>query len=580
MSPCRERCLHLVRRAGSFIPITLEQLARERGTLLSDSSKPCKGASFHSPLPSTPTNDTYLAHDARRSLSPRDDTGQCIINFLGADINTASFAMYTFSISVLVQALLIISMSGAADHGRYRKSLLLVFAFTGASATMLFIAVVPKIFAFGALLAIISNTCFGASFVLLNSFLPILVRLHPSIQTMVYENTSSISGESRQSAGPDEDLDALEREEPTDALLHFASVDGTAPVPTSALSASPALQLSTKISSYGIGIGYLAAVIVQTLGIIIVIVVQLKTTSTTLTLRIVLFFIGLWWFVFTIPAALWLRPRPGPPLSSANKSKNRRSWIGYIAYAWRSLGKTILRARHLKDVLLFLGAWFLLSDSIATVSGTAVLFAKTDLEMAPPALALISLIGTLAGVVGAFTWSKLSSLLNLRPSQTIIACICLFEIIPIYGLLGYIPAIQRLGVFGLQQPWEMYPLGAIYGFVLGGLSSYCRSLFGELIPPGSEAAFYALYAITDKGSSVFGPAIVGAITDRYCEIRPAFVFLAVLIFVPLPLMLLVDVDRGKRDGAAMAAELEGKKALDAHTASADGSIRVTDDEDE
>ena len=66
----------------------------------------------------------------------------------------------------------------------------------------------------------------------------------------------------------------------------------------------------------------------------------------------------------------------------------------------------------------------------------------------------------------------------------------------------------------------MYPLGAVYGFVLGGLSSYCRALFGELIPPGYEAAFYALYAITDKGSSVFGPAIVGAITDAYGEIRP------------------------------------------------------------
>ena len=105
----------------------------------------------------------------------------------------------------------------------------------------------------------------------------------------------------------------------------------------------------------------------------------------------------------------------------------------------------------------------------------------------------------------------------------------------------------------------MYPLGAVYGFVLGGLSSYCRSLFGELIPPGSEAAFYALYAITDKGSSIFGPAIVGVITDRYGEIRPAFVFLAVLIFIPLPLMMLVDVDRGKRDGARMAKELEGKK---------------------
>lgn len=124
----------------------------------------------------------------------------------------------------------------------------------------------------------------------------------------------------------------------------------------------------------------------------------------------------------------------------------------------------------------------------------------------------------------------------------------------------------------------MYPLGAIYGLVLGGLSSHCRSLFGELIPPGSEAAFYALYAITDKGSSVFGPAIVGAITDRYGEIRPAFVFLAVLIFIPLPLMLLVDVDRGKRDGAEMAKELEEKNAVP--PSSSDETIRLVDEEEE
>jgi UMF1 family MFS transporter len=105
----------------------------------------------------------------------------------------------------------------------------------------------------------------------------------------------------------------------------------------------------------------------------------------------------------------------------------------------------------------------------------------------------------------------------------------------------------------------MYPLGVIYGFVLGGLSSYCRAFFGELIPPGFEASFYALYAITDKGSSVLGPAVVGAITDRYGEIRPAFVFLAVLIFLPLPLLLLVDVERGKEAARVMSAELEGKK---------------------
>lgn len=488
--------------------------------------------------------------------------------------------MYTFSLSVFLQALVIISMSGAADHGNYRKTLLLSFAFTGALATMLFLLIVPKVYLLGAVLAIISNTCFGASFVLLNSFLPLLVRNHPSTQESpinAYEQAPSPSPEDEQ-ADNHSVADSSEHvvDDPAASLLASSQAGRSMTGSKESAPVSPALQLSTGISASGIGIGYMAAVVVQTLAIGIIVL----TGSTTFSLRLVLFVVGLWWLLFTIPAALWLRPRPGPPIPFASNGTQKRSWLGYIAYAWRSLGKTILRARHLKDVILFLAAWFLLSDGIATVSGTAVLFAKTQLQMKPAALAFINVIVTLCGVLGAFTWSGLSRWFKLRPSQTIFACICLFEVIPIYGLLGYLPAIKRLGVFGLQQPWEMYPIGAIYGFILGGLSSYCRSLFGELIPPGSEAAFYALYAITDKGSSIFGPAIVGAITDRYGEIRPAFAFLAVLIFVPLPLMALVDVDRGKRDGAQMAKELEGKKNAGTYDTSHEGRILLNDEEAE
>jgi UMF1 family MFS transporter len=129
----------------------------------------------------------------------------------------------------------------------------------------------------------------------------------------------------------------------------------------------------------------------------------------------------------------------------------------------------------------------------------------------------------------------------------------------------------------------MYVLGAVYGFVLGGLSSYCRALFGELIPPGSEAAFYALYAITDKGSSVFGPAIVGAIVDRTGEIRPAFWFLAMLVGLPAPLIWFVDVDRGKVEGAKLAEVIEGFKSREDSlgTGSEDQALLAggSDDED-
>ena len=82
--------------------------------------------------------------------------------------------MYTFSVSVLLQALLVVSISSAADHGNYRKKLLLAFAWLGSACVMCYIFVSKSTYVLGALLAIVSNTSFGASFVLLNSFLPLL----------------------------------------------------------------------------------------------------------------------------------------------------------------------------------------------------------------------------------------------------------------------------------------------------------------------------------------------------------------------------------------------------------------------
>ncbi|KAF2663567.1 MFS general substrate transporter [Microthyrium microscopicum] len=517
---------------GSFIPITLEQLARERGVLSTDHTTPCVTGLEPSP------------HGKKPIEAP-----QCILHILGTEINTASFAMYTFSISVLLQSLLIISMSGAADHGTHRKTLLLTFAWTGAIATMLFLPLNPDMLLVASLMAIIANTCYGASSVLLNSFLPVLVRNHPQVlaEKEFFHNEVTTEDNTPETNTPD-----------GTSLVETSLADATTPLLPSGASTPPneqqsiELSISTKVSSYGIGIGYIAALLLQTGSIIVI-----KTTGSSLfSLRLVLFIIGLWWAAFTFPSALWLRPRPGPPMHLPPSAGTGRTLLAYAVYSWKSLARSIMRARKLKDVLIFLAAWLLLSDAIATVSGTAVLFAKTSLQMRPAALALINVIVTISGIVGAFTWRRLSHIMGLKPHQTVLTCIVLFEAVPLYGLMGYLPIVKRWGVGGLQQGWEMYPVGAVYGFVLGGLSSFCRSLFGELVPPGFEAAFYALYAITDKGSSIFGPAIVGLITDATGHIRPAFFFLAALIAAPFPLLMMVDVERGKRDGIALAKELE------------------------
>ncbi|CAE6429760.1 unnamed protein product [Rhizoctonia solani] len=517
---------YVVVAIATFIPLTLEALARENGHLLGQPDVPCTPKSLPVPLPSEPGPPHTLPKTPAAFFQP--DPNQCIIHLFGIRMASSSFAMYTFSISVLLQSLVIVSMSGAADHGSYRKKLLLFFAVLGSVSTMLFIVVKPGAYPLAALWTILSNVSFGASFVLLNAFLPVLVRNHPTVQSQL--KSSVLDAEPDSESAPTE----------TTALLSTST-------PPPSVTAT-ALGLSTKISSTGVAIGYLAGAFIQFLAIFII---RAFSSSPIFGLETILFVVGAWWAGFSIFVALWMRPRPGPPLprSDAKPGEQVDEHIGWeaVGYAWKKLWRTIRLAGQLKDVMLFLAAWFCMSDGIATVTSTAVLFAKTELHMEPASLAFMSVIGMACGITGALMWPVISRLswLNLTPPRTVLLCVSLMACVPAYGLLGFLPIVKRMGWGGLTHKAEMYGVGAVYGFAMSGVSAYARSVFGELIPPGSESALFALYAITDKGSSIFGPAIAGFITDKTGNIRYAFWFLLVLLLIPLPLLAMIDVQRGQ-----------------------------------
>lgn len=443
---------------------------------------------------------------------------------------------------------------------RNRKMLLLSFGFIGSATSMLFVFIAPSVFILGSILVVIGVTCLGSSFVVLNSFLPVLVANDPSIQTPDH-------GEELSDLHQDDEAGEWNSWDESDSLDGMQTNGFPARSPGDGLkskntqSSSPELQLSTKISSKGVGLGYCAAVFVQILSIIMLITLNktsLAKASGTIPLRFVLLLVGIWWCAFTLVTRRWLRDRPGPPLetSSTQKIARWRVWLRLVGFAWKSLWKTVKLAVRLREVLIFLVAWFLLSDAMATVSGTAILFARTELQMSTTAIGCLSITVTLSGMAGAFLWPHVSRRLGLQSNHTIIVCIALFEIIPLYGMLAYIPFVKKWGVIGLQQPWEIFPLGIIHGIVSGGLASYCRSFFGLLIPPGSEAAFYALYAATDKGSSFIGPAVVGVLVDATGSVRSGFFFIAVLIVLPIPLVWMVNADKGRREALTMADSLE------------------------
>ena len=70
-----------------------------------------------------------------------------------------------------------------------------------------------------------------------------------------------------------------------------------------------------------------------------------------------------------------------------------------------------------------------------------------------------------------------------------------------------------------------------------------------------EAAFYALYAATDKGSSFIGPAIVGVLIDATGQVRSGFFFIAVLIVLPIPLVWMVNAEKGRKEALKISEDM-------------------------
>ena len=136
-----------------FVPVCLEQFARDNGKSISDHSKPCISA--------------------------------CEAFVLFGWVNTASFSLFTFSTSVAILAILLVSIGNYADSLTNRRRLLLNSALLGSSAGIVFFFFPSSsnVWFLASLLAIIGGVCFGLNIVCLNSALPYLGRKSPAAQT-------------------------------------------------------------------------------------------------------------------------------------------------------------------------------------------------------------------------------------------------------------------------------------------------------------------------------------------------------------------------------------------------------------
>ena len=253
----------------------------------------------------------------------------------------------------------------------HRKRLLLSFAFFGATAATLFLLLPSSspLWPISALLGICANVGFGASIVAMNAYLPTLARHSEEVVKCRAELEDAVinSGVARTSNGdsnPSESLDIHPETEAQEPLLSSEpeSVSQgfhreSASPEIASLQSAYAVSLSratSRISSQGIALGYVAGILLLLVALIPVTLLH----GTTFALRLAIGLSGIWWALFSLPAAAWL---PSSTLEDstpaelewgtedAENSATSKEWSAgkEIMRAWKRLGG-MLRWREIK----------------------------------------------------------------------------------------------------------------------------------------------------------------------------------------------------------------------------------------
>lgn len=90
----------------------------------------------------------------------------------GYAVEAEAFYPFCVSVSVILQVAFLPILGTLADHTNLKKGLMMLFAYTGAAATILLFFVQGDAILIGGLLFIVANLSFGAAIVFYNAFLP------------------------------------------------------------------------------------------------------------------------------------------------------------------------------------------------------------------------------------------------------------------------------------------------------------------------------------------------------------------------------------------------------------------------
>jgi UMF1 family MFS transporter len=305
------------------------------------------------------------------------------------------------------------------------------------------------------------------------------------------------------------------------------------------------------VSSRGFALGYLGGGLLLALNFLMVGVAPalLRPYGYTdgaargLAVRLSLLSAGVWWGVFALFSFRRLREREMRKQLPPGKS--------YLTAGFAQLAETFRELGRLPHTLRYLVAYLLYNDGIQTVIGSASVFIASELfeggldnPEAPTFVLSIFLFVQFMGIGGALLFERIARLLGTK--RAIVVSLVIWVGIVVYAF----------GFFETRaQAWVM---AGVIAVVLGGSQALSRSLFSQMIPAGSEASFFGIYEVSERGTSWMGPLVFSIVVAHTGSFRYALLSLIVFFVSGLLLLIFTDTARAVRE-AGNAAETQNSQ---------------------
>ncbi len=277
-----------------------------------------------------------------------------------------------------------------------------------------------------------------------------------------------------------------------------------------------------RVSAYGYGLGYLGGALLFTVNVFMV--AQPSTfglASADDALRLSFVMVAVWWCLFSIPLALWVRDDPaleGGP--------------GALVAGFRELLGTLGAVRQHPQLWRFLLAYWLYIDGVYTIIKMAVDYGLA-LGLTMQDLIQAILVTNFVAFPAALAFGRLAAAIGARAG--------------IYTGLGIYIVATVAAVF-IDSEAEFYALAVAVGLVQGGVQSLSRSFFARLIPANHTAEYFGFYNMLGKFAAIIGPALAGIVALLSGSQRLGILSLLVLFIAGT--WLLVTVRESPAGGTA------------------------------